>query len=609
MRTFVQVHRWRTVFVAVGLVLTALVPAGAARQALHQKQVLVLFSTRRDAQIAIVGERELTRILDDALPEGLDYYSEYIDQARFPDAARQAPFRDFLRVKYAQQQFDVVIAIDDLAVEFLERFRNDLFPVTPVVFFESTPHQMQLPNSTGVVAHLDYTGSLRLAIELQPHLRHVFVVNGLNSGPSLESRLLNDLSTQLQPFATRLTIDYLTGLPAGELERQVASLPPDSIIYYLSVSRDGAGENFHPLEYLDRLAAVANAPIYCWVDSAIDHGIVGGSLKSQEKETRAVGELARRVLQGERADAIPVSSPDLSITEVDWRQMRRWGLSESRLPAGTLVQFREPSIWDRYRIYIVGALAILLAQTALIVGLLVQRSRRRHAEEQLRGREFELRTSYERIRQLAGRLLSAQETERSRIARELHDDIVQKLAVLAMHLRGTESSRPDVGEALDRVNDLARSVRDISHELHPANLRLIGLVAALRGLKDEMSRPDVSITFTHDDVPAALPSDLTLCLFRIAQESLNNALKHSKARHVRLELRNGSQGLTLTTIDDGVGFDVKAGWGRGLGLASIAERLEAFGGSLNIHSTPGAGTRVEVTVPLPVAQRPETVPV
>ncbi len=114
----------------------------------------------------------------------------------------------------------------------------------------------------------------------------------------------------------------------------------------------------------------------------------------------AVGQLAVRVLRGERADSIPTSSPSLNVRQVDWRQLRRWGISEARVPAGTLVRFKEFSVWERYRIYILGAAAILLAQTALIAGLLVQRSRRRHAEEKVRGSQAELRTSYERVRAL-----------------------------------------------------------------------------------------------------------------------------------------------------------------------------------------------------------------
>ena len=605
MPTVFRHHRPRAwLLLTVDLFLSALGTAGAVAGAERQKQVLVLYSTRRDAQIVVVGERELPRILDEGLPEGLDYYSEYIDKPRFPDSAHQAPFRDFLRLKYAQQRFDLLIAIDDVALEFVRAFRNDLFPGTPVVFFASSPVSVQPPNSTGVIAHVDYSGTLELALNLQPDVRRVFVVTGAESGSAAEPDFLKIARAQFQSFESRLTFDYLTGLPAQELESRVAALPDHSIIYYLSVNRDGAGQNFHPLAYLDRLASVASAPIYCWVDSAMDHGIVGGRLKNQENETKAVGELALRVLQGERADGIRAISPDLNVDEVDWRQLRRWGIDDARIPVGTLVRFREPSVWDRYRIYILGAFALLLAQTTLIAALLIHRSRRQEAEEHLRRSEAELRASYERIRDLGARLLNAQDTERSRIARDLHDDIGQKLAILAFDLNSFEraaSGQPDrvVTEALDRIDDLVRSVRDLSHRLHPAKLRLLGLVAALNGLEHELSHSGIAIAFTHNNVPSTLPPDLTLCLFRVAQESLQNAVKYSQARHVTLELTCSAEILTLRTIDDGVGFDVEAAWGKGLGLISIAERLEALGGTLKIRSTPGGGTRVEVTVPLP----------
>jgi hypothetical protein len=122
------------------------------------------------------------------------------------------------------------------------------------------------------------------------------------------------------------------------------------------------------------------------------------------------------VLRGERPDGIPTVSENLNVGKVDWRQLQRWGISEARVPAGTLVRFREPSAWDRYRLYILGAAAVLLAQTVLIVGLLVQRTRRRQAELKVREGQSALMASYERIRDLGGRLLNAQETERSRIA-------------------------------------------------------------------------------------------------------------------------------------------------------------------------------------------------
>jgi signal transduction histidine kinase len=314
--------------------------------------------------------------------------------------------------------------------------------------------------------------------------------------------------------------------------------------------------------------------------------------------------MAVRILTGTRAQDIPIGTMPVA-TYLDWRQLRRWGISEARVPAGTLIRFREPSAWDRYKVYILGAAALMLAQTALIAGLLVQRTRRRQAEEQVRGREAELLTSYDRIRDLAARLLNAQETERSRIARELHDDISQQVALLTIDLElagGTDRGQAEkqTDEALNRVHAIAKSLHDLSHRLHPAKLRLIGLVAALHSLQRELSQSEIPVTFAHDNVPPTLPPDLTLCLFRIAQEALQNALKYSKAHEVSVHLSGGPEGITLAISDDGVGFDVAAVWGQGLGLISMAERLEAIGGTLKIHSAPGAGTRLDIKVPLDV---------
>ena len=242
------------------------------------------------------------------------------------------------------------------------------------------------------------------------------------------------------------------------------------------------------------------------------------------------------MLSGESADSIPVSSLNLNVRQVDWRQLRRWGISESAVPEGTRLLFKEPTVWERYRLYILGTVAVLLAQTFLIVGLLVQRRRRRLAEDQARGSQEALQGSYERIRDLGSRLLRAQDTERSRIARELHDDISQQVALLSIDLElllggaVTQDDEVLAGEAWNRTQHIAISLHDLSHRLHPAKLRLIGLVAGLQALQREMSRSDLKVTFTHDNVPASLPPELTVSLFRIAQEAVQNAVKHSKRR-------------------------------------------------------------------------------
>jgi signal transduction histidine kinase len=137
----------------------------------------------------------------------------------------------------------------------------------------------------------------------------------------------------------------------------------------------------------------------------------------------------------------------------------------------------------------------------------------------------------------------------------------------------------------------------------PAKLRLLGLVAALQALRLELSHSGIAIAFTHHDVPTTLSADLTLCLFRVVQEALQNAIKYSQAGEVSVHLAGSRHGLTLSVVDDGVGFDVEVAWSKGLGLVSMKERLEAIGGSLDIRSDPDVGTRLEATVPLDIAAR------
>jgi signal transduction histidine kinase len=285
--------------------------------------------------------------------------------------------------------------------------------------------------------------------------------------------------------------------------------------------------------------------------------------------------------------------------------LRRWGISEARIPAGTLVRFREASTWDRYHNYIIGALSLVMAQSALIALLLAQGVRRRQAEEQVRGSQAKLRTSYDRIRDLAGRLLRAQEDERTRIARELHDDVGQQLALLAIDLDLVRSSggefESETGSLLDdtliRAREIAKTVHDLSHRLHPEKLHLLGLVPALSAIQREFSLPTLNVRFEHRNIPASLPRDVTLCLFRIAQEALQNIVKHSAAHAVSIELVGTDRELTLTIVDDGTGFDGDATTGKGLGLISMRERLEGISGSLKIRTRPGAGTRLEIAVP------------
>jgi signal transduction histidine kinase len=553
-------------------------------------------------------------ILDAGIREGLsrsdlpiDYFVEYFQPDLFPGEAASLAFSDYIRRKYQGRRIDVVIAITDSALRFVLEHRDWLFPDASVVFMGiGGPDEITSRGGgiTGIKIGNAYAETLRLALELHPSTTRVFVV-AKSAEVSVDA-----VQNELRDFTPAVNLTYLNEPTIPALIAAIKAVPRGSLILYIWHLQLEPGHVVYPDKVAPLVAEAASVPVYCTSDLYMGSGVVGGVMRSTRATGVRMGEMALRILTGTSAQDIPTATAQVTPV-LDWRQIRRWGISESRVPVGSIIMFREASAWERYKFYIVGAAALMLAQTALIAGLLVQMARRRHAEEQVRGSQVQLRRSYERIRDLGARLLNAQETERSRIARELHDDISQQMALLTIDLELLSRTDPtqaerQAGEALNRAQDVAKSVHDLSHRLHPAKLRLIGLVAALHALPHELSASDIDIVFTHDAVPPSLSPDLTLCLFRVVQEALQNAIKYSGARQVSVHLSGGSEGLALTIVDDGVGFDVDAAWGKGLGLISMGERLEAVGGTLEIHSKPGAGTRLEVRVPAHVVPSSET---
>jgi PAS domain S-box-containing protein len=210
------------------------------------------------------------------------------------------------------------------------------------------------------------------------------------------------------------------------------------------------------------------------------------------------------------------------------------------------------------------------------------------------------------LEDLAGRLISAQEEERSRIGRELHDHISQTLGVLTIkidQLRASDAVAPDVAVVLDELRRDTSAITDdvhrLSHRLHSSTLDYLGLVPALQKLVSEFAeRHGIEITLAHASVPSPLPSEVALCLFRVAEESLTNIAKHSKARSARIHVTGAPDGLHLTVQDAGDGFDLTGARSRaGLGFVSMQERLRVLHGTIHVDSAPSRGTRIDAWVP------------
>jgi PAS domain S-box-containing protein len=235
---------------------------------------------------------------------------------------------------------------------------------------------------------------------------------------------------------------------------------------------------------------------------------------------------------------------------------------------------------------------------------------RRRNEASLTEHAESLRASHERIQDLAGRLIASQEAERQRIARDLHDDLSQKLALLNIDIDqlGRGALAPG-GEWSARVRTISRRTREIasdlhrlSHELHPTKLQVLGLIAAIQSVCHDVSRQhEMVVEFVHEGVPRTVPPAASLCLYRITQEALHNVVKHSGAKRAAVRLATEGQFLDLEIADQGVGFAPDGFENTGLGLVSMRERTNFLGGRFVVHSGPGLGTRIGIRVPIDVA--------
>jgi PAS domain S-box-containing protein len=227
------------------------------------------------------------------------------------------------------------------------------------------------------------------------------------------------------------------------------------------------------------------------------------------------------------------------------------------------------------------------------------------------------KVTQEALAKVSGQLIEAQEKERTRIARELHDDICQRLVLLSIQLDRSmiasdsspakaERRRPELERlgqlkvASQNCSEIAHSVQALSHELHSSNLDFLGLLPAVRGFCREFSEQHrVAVEFTYKDVPNPLPREVSLCVFRVVQEALHNAAKHSGVSCMEASLRGAPDAIELEVRDAGVGFDPEEAKSRGgLGLVSMQERVNLVQGEISIESTPSGGTKIKARIPL-----------
>jgi signal transduction histidine kinase len=529
----------------------------------------------------------------------LVFYELSLQPASAPANTNEESFLRYVLSTFKGQELDLIVTVGGPAARFAHKHRDRLFPSTPLLLAavdERYRDKGPTSNSTAVAVVADPSLTLRTIMQILPETKHIAVVIG--SSP-IEQFWRKELERDFRQFKNRLTFTWFDELSYAEILNRSGTLPPGSAIFYSILSIDGKGELVDTDTFLTDLHTRANAPIFGIHSPQLGYGVVGGPMLAIEELSRKTAGVAVRLLEGEAPENIKVPPQVPGPTVFDGRELRRWNISKDRLPTDSIIRFESPTAWDEYKRYVLAGGSLAILQTLLVVGLATNLVKRKRVERSLRAAE-KLAQDFSR------RLIQAQETERAHLAREIHDDMSQRMVALQfdlqalMNSRHGDSLREDrsiLAETSARMASVTTSLRQLSHRLHPAHLQLLGITDALRDLQHEMSTNGVKIAFSHDNMPDSVPPDVMLCLYRLAQEALRNALKHSGADEVLVHLQGGQDLVMMRIQDNGVGFDPGA-LHKGLGLISMSERVQILGGRLNIQSQPGHGTTISAWIPL-----------
>jgi PAS domain S-box-containing protein len=367
-----------------------LFPFGAQGQVNPVRRVLILYESSPNSPLVGLVDRGIEAALNGS-PYQVEYHSEYLETASFPDPAEQRQFRDFYLRKYHNRQPDVIIAVGPSPLRFMFETHKESFPGVPVIFC--------LPNRVpgGFAVDSDFTGvegdiapaqTLNSALKLRPDTIHVVVVSGVTP---FDRQQLIAVKDQLRPYESHLDISYLTDLSMSELLERLRRLPSHTIVIQAAFGRDANGVQFTTDQSGPLIVSAANAPVFSLNDRSLNHGEVGGDVANASAQGKIAGLMALKVIGGARPSNIPTVK-DEATYEFDWRALKRWGMKEKNLPPGSIILNRPPSFWDVYRKFILLGIFILLAQMVAIIALLWQRAKRRKTEA-------ELVRSHERLRQ------------------------------------------------------------------------------------------------------------------------------------------------------------------------------------------------------------------
>jgi signal transduction histidine kinase len=620
-----RLKRLADVWGAVAVVLLVSIGGTAAQPksgetAAQPKKILFLHSFGPNFQSWATWSREIRNELNKQSPWPLDIQEQSLVTARGGNDSSEAKFAEYLGALYAQRPPDLIVAMGAPAARFVQQHRADLFPTTPMLLaaIEVRRVDQSMLSEQDAVAALrtDYVVLFENILRLLPETKAIAIIVGNSPNERFwageQQRILGPL------LKNKVDLIFYNERPFEEILKEVASLPPHTAIFYQQLAVDGAGAVYGDKEPLKRIYPVANAPIFSFDESYFNGEIVGGPMWSPTEGARPTAAAAVRMLGGEKADGIKVPPIGFSTPKYDWRQLQRWNISESRLPPGSEILFREPTAWERYSWQIASIVAVILMQAGLISVLLREHRRRKFSEVQSRQRMAEL--AHVNRFSTAGVLTAS-------IAHEINQPLGSILTNAETANAILKSPTPDIAELKDIVNDILRDDRRASEVIRrmrsllkkaPFELKNIDLNDLVREAVDFLSslaigrKVELVSVITPDALPIAGDRiQLQQVILNLAVNGID-AMKDTPGEERIISIRTSREEnfAELSVSDRGAGippeklkdvfepFFTSKAEGMGMGLSIAGTIVEAHNGQIWAENQKNGGALFRIRLPL-----------